>query len=336
MIRCYFCCKELTNFITIKFIYVVIFVVNIKINAMNVVFIKGLKIVGLFLLGFLSVILLLIYTGVIWRSPEHYSIAAVKDFKVPVMSMEEYSDRMEHRRPYTFHVKSDKGEAYILGIDHIKDSRDPQIDTINRIWHDFKPDVVLVEGRLGFIFRGIQDPVKVHGEGGKVISLAKRDSVKYYTWEPQKQDEVNMMLKRFTPEKVALFYSLRPYLSNFRFGKPANPDKKLQTYINSRTDYNGIRGEITTVAQVDSIWAADFPQEKDWRDSTDEYGWPKGYLSEMAAYSNELRNIHMCSAILELAEQGKKVLVSMGSSHAFRIEKTLKEEMQRNELSENR
>ncbi len=296
---------------------------------MNRVFINGLKIIGLFLLGFLSVVLLLMYTGVIWRSPEHYSVAAVKDFKQPVMSMEEYSNVPGHRRPYTFHLSKGDGEAYIVGIEHTKDSNAPQLDTINRIWEDFKPNVVLVEGRLGFLFSGIQDPVKTHGEGGRVISLARRDNVKFYTWEPLKQDEVNMMLKRFPAEKVALFYSLRPYLSNYRYGKPANPAKNLQGYIDSRTDYDGIRGEITTVAQVDSIWAADYPQEKDWRDSSDEFAWPKGELSEMAAYSNELRNIHMCTAILELMEQGNKVFVSMGSSHAFRIEKTLKEELKK-------
>lgn len=289
---------------------------------------KGLKILGLALLGVLGVFLLLLFTGVIWRSPNYYAIASQREFAPPVMTMEEYSRSAGHVRPYIYRLGNGKGEVYVLGIDHTKDPGDAQIDNIEKAWEKFHPDVLLVEGRLGFLFSGLQDPVKVHGEGGKAVSLARRDDVEIFTWEPQKQDEVEMMLKRFPPKQIAMFYSLRPYLSNFRFGKPEDPEAQLQSYIDSRTDYNGIRGEISSVSEIDSIWAADFPQEKDWRDSTDEYGWPDGYLADMAAYSNELRNIHMVNAILEMVEKGKKVFITMGSSHAFRIEQTLRSELQ--------
>ena len=287
---------------------------------------KALKIIGLSILGIIGVFLALLFTGIIWRSPGYYSVAEQRDFEHPVMSMEEYSRQIDHVRPYIYKIRNGRGEVYVLGIDHTKDPNDVQIDSIERAWEEFDPDVLLVEGRLGFLFSGLQDPVEAHGEGGKAVSLAKRDDVEFYTWEPRKEDEVKMMLKRFPAKQVAMFYSLRPYLSNFRFGKPEDPDAALKSYIDSRTDYDGLRGEITSVAEIDSIWAADFPQEKDWRDSTDEYGWPQGYLSEMAAYSNELRNIHMVNAILEMVKSGKKVFITMGSSHAFRIENTLKKE----------
>ena len=276
------------------------------------------------------VFLILFFTGVIWRSPAYYSLKTQRNIEQPVMSMEEYGRSGGHVRPYIYRLKGDKGEVYVLGIDHTVDPEDRQIDSVEKAWEEFQPDVLLVEGRLGFLLGGLQDPVKNYGEGGKAVSLAKRDEVEFYTWEPQKQDEVNMMLQRFPAKKVAMFYSLRPYLSNFRFGKPEDPDATLKDYIESRTDYNGIRGEITSVAEIDSIWTADFPKEKDWRDSTDEYGWPEGYLADMAAYSNELRNIHMINAILDLMNQGKKVFITMGSSHAYRIENTLKEEIRSN------
>lgn len=288
---------------------------------------KSLKILGLALLGIIGVALLLFFTGVIWRSPGYYSVKTNREFKQPVMSMEEYSRTGGHVRPYIFRMGNDRGEVYVLGIDHTKDPDDRQIDSIENAWNDFKPEVLLVEGRLGFLLGGLQDPVENYGEGGKAVSLAKRDDVKFYTWEPKKQQEVKMMLQRFPAKQVAAFYSLRPYLSNFRHGKPQDPDASLQSYIDSRTDYDGIRGEITSVTEIDSIWATDFPEEKDWRDSTDEYGWPKGYLADMAAYSNELRNIHMVNAILELVGEGKKVFITMGSSHAYRIEETLRKEL---------
>lgn len=289
---------------------------------------KVAKIASLVLLLLLATFIILMLTGVIWSSPAYYEVSEIQDLEKPVMSMEKYRESAGHKRPYNYYLKNDLGEVYILGIDHTKDPNNPQIDSISHIWKEFQPDVVLVEGRLGFLFSWLQDPVKNYGESGKAVYLAKKDNVEVFTWEPQKQDEVKLMLKNFSPEKVAFFYSLRPYLSNFRFGKPSNPNKVMKSYIKSRTNEDGIRGRIKTVAQIDSMWAADFPGEKDWRDSSDQYGWPKGYLSEMAAYSNEVRNLHQCAAILDLAEKGKKVLVVMGSSHAFRIEEALKREFE--------
>ncbi|MBC6491198.1 hypothetical protein ACFSQD_14440 [Flavihumibacter stibioxidans] len=163
-----------------------------------------------------------------------------------------------------------------------------------------------------------------YGEGGETVRLAKKDRVPFYTWEPEKNAEINLMTRKFTPRQVAIFYSLRPYFSNFRFGKPANPDEKMQEYINSRTNYDGIRAQISDVAAIDSFWKAEFPGAKDWRDNSDEYGWPKGWLSEIFDYSNQARDIHMCAAIIETVRAGKKVFLTMGSSHAFRIEQTLK------------
>lgn len=294
---------------------------------MKKIFFKVLKTLGFIIIISILSFVILLFTGVIWRSPAYYAVNTEKDFEVPVMSMEEFSQSEDYQRPYIYHLKKGQGEVYVLGIDHTKDKADHQIDSINKIWNKFKPDVALVEGRLGFLFEGIQDPVEVYGENGGTFALAKKDDVEVFTWEPERQVEVNLMLQKFPAKKVAFFYALRPYLSDFRHGKPANPDAKMQSLIESRTDYDGLRNQISSVAEVDSIWRADFPEEKDWRDSSDQYGWPEGYLSAMAGYSNIVRDIHMCSAVLELMEQGKKVFITMGSSHAFRIERTLRHEV---------
>lgn len=272
---------------------------------------------------------LLLFTGIIWRSPKFYNVKEEKQFAVPIMTMEAYDTLGgEHVRPYIYKITKGKGAVYILGIEHTKDKNNAQIATLTAIWNEFKPDVAFVEGRLGFLFSGLQNPVTEHGEGGQTVALAKSDNVPFYSWEPQRTDELKITLAQFPAKHVALFYALRPYFSDFRFGKPKNPDAQMEAYISSRTDFDGIRGAIKTVAQVDSIWKKDFPGIKDWRDTSDQYGWPEGYLSEIFSLSNQIRDIHMCSAIAEEVNQGKKVFVTMGSSHAFRIEKTLRHEFE--------
>lgn len=232
----------------------------------------------------------------------------------------------KHKRPYIYKIEKGKGSVYVLGIQH-KMKYDHQIDSLNRIWNQYQPEIALVEGRLGFLFSWIQDPVINYGESGETLRLAKKNSIPYYTWDPDKNEEIEYLSKFYSPKQLAFFYSLRPYLSNFRFGKPKNPNKTMDDYIQDRTNYDIIRNKIKSYQEIDSIWKADFTKEKDWRDFSDENGWPRGYLFEIANMSNVYRDIHMCSVIIELVKQGKKVFVTMGSSHAFRIEETLRDEL---------
>jgi hypothetical protein len=80
---------------------------------------------------------------------------------------------------------------------------------------------------------------------------------------------------------------------------------------------------ISDVKEVDSIWKKDFPNQKDWRETSDEFGWPPGYLSDIFNDCNLLRDNYLCNALLQEVKKGKHVFVTMGSSHAYRIEKTL-------------
>ncbi len=289
---------------------------------------KAILITVSVILSALAILLILLFTGIIWRSPSRYTPSRTYTFEKPVMSMGEYGSLTEiHARPYIYMLKKGTGAVTVLGIEHTVDPGDPQIDSIEKYWEISRPTVALVEGRLGFLFQGLQNPVAVHGEGGKLVSLAKKDGIPFYSWEPDRETEVQDLLKKYPAKQLALFYSLRPYFSGFRFGKPADPDATLQHYIDERTAVKGLKGEIISVRQVDSIWQKDFPSREDWRNTSDEYGWPEGYLSEIFNASNLYRDQHLCSIILELAEKGDHVIVTMGSSHAFRIRQTLEYEM---------
>lgn len=292
------------------------------------VILKVFKYSLIVILAFIALFFLLLVTGLIWKSPPYFEISTKDEFVVPIMDMGAYDTLGYHARPYIYKVSGSNGSVYVLGIEHTQDKHDPQIDSIRTIWHTYKPEIALVEGRLGFLFSPLQNAVEELGEGGETMRLSKKDNVPIYTWEPQRDAEVKLLLQKHHPKHVALFYTLRPYFSNMRFGKPENPDKKVKEYLESRTDYDGIRNQISTVEQIDSIWQSDFSREKNWRHMSDEYGYPKGYLFELANLSNLSRDLHLCSIIIDQVKSGKKVFVTMGSSHAFRIEETLKAELE--------
>jgi len=271
-------------------------------------------------------ILALFHFDVIWRSPPFYSPEYEATLSTPIICMDAYGDLSGHVRPYMYEVQAGEGQIFIAGLDHTRDSENPQIDALRESWHNFRPTVALVEGRMGFYFRWIHDPIELYGESGETARLAKKERLPLYTWEPTREEEVSWLLKKYPARQLALFYSLRPYFSNFRFGKPDDPDKIMQHYIGSRTDYEGLRGQLRDVAQIDSIWQADFPNRPDWRDTSDEWGWPEGYLTELANESNIARDVHLINILFDLANKGERVFATVGSSHAFRIEEAVRAE----------
>lgn len=286
---------------------------------------KTVKIAGIFIAALMISLLLLLYLGVIWRSPAYYKVQKEINPVYPIMDMVAYDTLgQNHPQPYIYQLSNGSGSVFVAGIRHTKDPKDPQIDSIRAAWNNFHPTVALVEGRLGFLFSWIQNPVREHGEGGMTVQLAKKEGIPFYTWEPDRQTEIKMLLQRFKPRQLALFYSLRPYFGNMRFGKPADPQKLINEYISSRTDFDEIRGLIRDYHDIDSIWKADHISAKDWRETSDEFGWPEGYLSDIANASNMVRDMHMYHIIMELVGKGNRVFVTMGSSHAFRMEKALR------------
>ena len=286
------------------------------------------------LIAFLSlvvVILLLIYFNVLWLLAPYYEVKNFVPIEVPIMDMDEYKQiSATHRRPYHYKIETKEGgKVYIVGVDHTKNPKDPQLDTIRAIWNQFDADVALVEGRVGNLFLWLQNPVAELGEGGLVTYMANKAAIDVYTWEPPRESEIKLLQQQFPVKQIAMFYAFRPYFSNMRYGKPDNPEEKLQDYLESRTDYDGIRGLYATWEELDMVWQRDFP-DYDWRNHSSGNGWPKGYLHDIWNASNNARDEYMIQIILDLVGDGKKVLVTMGSSHAPRIEQTLQFAIQKN------
>lgn len=280
---------------------------------------------NLFIAILVIAVLLVFAFTLFWRSPDYYTDYDSIELAAPLLTSEEYDALVDtHPRPYIVEFESqDSGAVLLYGSEHTQDPTDPQIADIQTRWNDFQPTIALVESRLGFFVQGFQNPVKEYGEMGWAFSLARKDKVPVYTWEAPREREIQYALEEFPREQVALFYILRPYFSNFRYGKPEDPEAVAQDYIRERSDYPGIENAISSVEQIDAIWQRDFPDEADWRDTSDQFGLP-GYLGEVAARSNEARDEHFVRVIIDLVQKGERVFAIAGSSHAVKLEPALR------------
>jgi hypothetical protein len=253
----------------------------------------------------------------IWRSPEFYPIADTCEPDNRILTMQEYGE-FANTHPRPFIISSD--DYLIFGSEHTDNPDDPQIKLIEEKWNEFKPSVVLVEGRLGFLIPGLMNPVKNYWEMGKVKELADEKKIDIYSWDTPNDVLLREKLnKGFTKEQVALSVILNSYFSNLRFGKPANPEKYVEGHFD-RASIPELKGVITSIEQIDAFWKRDFPNEKDWRDTSDQWGLP-GYLGEIADASNLIRNERLACAIYELLDKGERPFVIAGSSHAVCLKK---------------
>jgi hypothetical protein len=268
-------------------------------------------------------VLLVLASTLFWRSPDYYTDYDSIELAAPLLTSEEYDALVDtHPRPYIVEIESQDGASLLYGSEHTQDPDDPQIADIRSRWNAFQPTVALVESRLGFFVQGFQNPVKEYGEMGWAFSLARKDNVPVYTWEVPREHEIQYALEKYPREQVALFYILRPYFSNFRYGKPDDPDAVAQSYIRERSDYPGIENTISSVEQMDAIWQRDFTDEADWRDTSDQFGLP-GYLGEIAVRTNEARDEHFVRVIIDLVQKGERVFAIAGSGHAVKLESAL-------------
>lgn len=226
--------------------------------------------------------------------------------------------RAEHDEPYVLELASAHGALLYYGAHHTEDPADPQLADIRARWAAFRPTVALCEGRargylLGPLFPrlvGLPEPALVH-------ALARADDVPIYSLEPAYADEVLLLLQRFSPADLALFFTLRVYWSESR----GTADEDLAEDLRAkRCDVDGLHTALPDLAAMDAAWRAIVPAG-DWRTWSE--GMP-GVLGEIDEASRAARGQHMASVLIELVERGERVLAVGGSGHVIRQEWALR------------
>jgi len=282
----------------------------------------------LFRWPFMGASALAVVAGLLWLTgwrtlPECAGFVPVT-LTVPVMSAADYDKVIgTHRRPYIYEISASPGAVLVFGAEHTRDRRDPQLERIREAWTGFRPNTALIEGRLGFLPAAFVDPVRQFGESGAVYRLARRWGVEAFAWEPPLAAEVGSLLGEFTPEQVALFYVLRPYLGRVRFGRPLDPEGFIEEFRRKRTRWPGLEGTLPGIEAIDAAWKRDFAGQPDWRDESDEGGLP-GYLGAIAGRAGIARDAHLVQSVLFRVREGCRVFVVAGSAHAVMIEPALR------------
>ena len=178
--------------------------------------------------------------------------------------------------------------------------------------------MALYEGRSrGYCYGVLIEPFAGLPEPALVHKLARHDNIPLYTLDPAYAAEVAELLRLFSAEQIALYFFLRVYASEA--GGVADEALALDL-LGKRTDVDGLRSSLSTLADVDRLWQRDFPDQDDWRVQQVE----PGYLAEISDSSRRIRGEHMARILIDLLERGERVIAVVGSGHVIRQEWNLR------------
>ena len=251
-----------------------------------------------------------------------YALAAEREARPLLMrfrnSAEHDRVRAAHEEAYVLELAGETGALLYYGAHHSQDAGDPQLDDIRRRWSAFRPTVALCEGRSrGYLlgpllprFVGLPEPALVH-------ELARESGVVLYSLEPEYAHEVSVLLERFAPAEVALFFTLRVYWQE----SGGNADEALAEDLRAkRCDVDGLHTALPDLAAVDAAWKG-VTESGDWRTWT---GDMPGVLGEIDEASRTIRGEHMTRVLLDLVERRERVFAVVGSGHVIRQEWALR------------
>ena len=245
---------------------------------------------------------------------------------VRLMTFDEYA-KVNHGYPYIVELQIGSGSLLYFGSQHTSDPKHAQIAQIEKLWREFRPTVAYQESTGTSLSKTVEEAVSTSGEPGLVRFLAVRDKIPWFSLEPNRNDEVAMMLKSFTPEQIKVFFVLRQ-VPQFRERRTNETiETFMTTYLGNISRIPGLEGRPASVAELDksSLWLS--PQLKDWRTADRSWSDPvamHAYTNQIARLSSEFRDLHMVKLLIDKVKSGERVFAVVGGSHVVMQERVLR------------
>ncbi len=217
------------------------------------------------------------------------------------------------------------GKLHYFGAMHSNDPAAPQFAEIEKRWQAFKPAVAFYEGPNRPLAATSDETIKQAGESGFLRFLAQRDGVPIMSLEPSPKDEINYVLKQFSTEQVALFFTLREVarLRERRGLKEAELTAATEKMLEQVNKMGLMDSPIRTVADLAAAYRRHWSEPAQWWQAPTSWFDPRRksadtggvFTNEVNAASSHYRNIHMLEKLAASANAGKAVFAVVGRDH---------------------
>ena len=236
------------------------------------------------------------------------------------MTFEEYGT-IDHGVPYVVNVERGEGALTYIGVEHVQDPEDPQLDRLRRAWEEAQPTLALYEGPAHDPPADVEAAIRSgYGEAALVRFLAKRDGVEVRSFDPDLAEQVRALVATGRSRcEVALYFVLRQVVhERRRFCGEALVSRMFEVL----TFYDGVgavEGCLESVDELDTQVRARFVG-LDWRNVPEEWFDPAvtvdpQWANLVSRELSEIRDAFMVTEICKGLSSGQRVFAVAGSSH---------------------
>jgi hypothetical protein len=235
--------------------------------------------------------------------------------------------------PYVVEGEKDGKLLVFAGVRHSNDPDHAQWQTIKTKWQEFvshknEKKHLLIEGGVNpMIPDNIDRAIVVMADTGFIQHLAQKERISICCVEPDRKEEVDYLLSRFSPEELMAYYFARQVESWARGYKDSEPDwrKYTQGSMDRYETFQALSGMDMSVDNLVAIYEKVFGHDFDPEDRNTLNGESSPAKNPVASACSNLRNIKLMEGILEKFQAGYDVFVNYGAGHAFVLEPALRE-----------
>jgi hypothetical protein len=237
--------------------------------------------------------------------------------------------------PYCFEVEKNGQSLYYFGASHSHDSNNEQFPVLREFWGKFlektggKDAVVFVEGGLRKLDKDEETTVKRNGEGGLITWLSQNRNIQRFCPEPNRTEEMEALLEKFTKEEIAYYYFARSVHSWHRLNPKPDFEKYISTYLKRDKDESKWEGFDFSLENMKknhkNLFGTDFNEnEENFLYRNINPTLENSVINKVARACSTYRNVHVVSEILKFWKEGKNIFIVFGGSHAALQEPALR------------
>lgn len=144
----------------------------------------------------------------------------------------------------------DDGNYVLIGIQHSTDLKNTQLIDIERIFNEFKPTLILLEGGYWPLTANRNEAISCCGNMGFLNYLAHQNKTKVDTWEGNSKKEALFVLDKTTPAELKTFYALRQVDQIMREKDPTNKMNFLLSSLGFPEKEYNLKTEPYNISQL--------------------------------------------------------------------------------------
>lgn len=238
--------------------------------------------------------------------------------------------------PYFYkHIKENK-ILYFLGAQHSNDIEHPQFSKMEEYFKQFLQEVrtnknnsvILIEGTVGPIKEEDtrEQLVREYGEVGVALYLGYKNNISVVSAEPNVEDQIFEMLKKYTKEEVVLFYFLNIVYQWVRSESKESIEEYYPRYLFDYTNNSYLEHLDISLEHMKKLYKNTFHKDFNPREDIKTiYDYINPTDENISGADGTIRDTHILKQVQEYWKENNLFIV-YGSGHSIRLEKSLIEE----------